>query len=252
MVETIVNNPPGILFLGGSGSRLSPLTDTLNKHLLPVYNKPMVLHSINFLQESGIRKVVVITNPQDVDAYSKLLESNKQCQIELFYVVQDSPRGTAHGLKLAGKFITEDSFFSLWGDNVFEFNLKSSVSKQIEGKCRLHLTRVDNPQDFGVVEINKQGQIMSIIDKPQKPKSKIVCTGFMGFSSEVFEMIEKVQPNKRGEYDIMDAVRMTHDESLLEYAFIKGYWLDAAVSFETLLVASILVKEKGINKPEIC
>lgn len=252
MVEAIVNNPPAVLFLGGSGARLSPLTDVLNKHLLAVYNKPMVLHSIDFLEESGIRKIVVITNPQDADTYSKLLESNKQPQTELFYAVQDSPLGTAHGIKLAKGFITENNFFSLWGDNIFEFNLRSSVDREIESKCRLHLARVRNPQDFGVVEIDKRGRILSIIDKPQKPKSKIVCTGFIGFSSEVFEMVGRIQPNKMGEYDIMDAVRMIHSENLLEYAFIKGYWLDAAVSFDTLLAASILAKEKGINKPEIC
>ena len=252
MVETIVNNPPGILFLGGSGSRLSPLTDTLNKHQLPVYDKPIALHSINFLEQSGIRKIVVIVNPQDVDVYSRLLELNKQPPTELLYVIQNSPLGTAHGIKLARDFITENNFFSLWGDNIFEFNLASSVGREIGGKCRLHLARVRNPQDFGVVEIDKRGRILSIIDKPQKPKSKIVCTGFMGFNSEVFEMIGRIRPNKRGEYDIMDVVRMIHDENLLEYAFIKGYWLDAAVSFDTLLAASILAKEKGINKPEIC
>ena len=248
MVESIVNKPPGVLLLAGLGSRLSPVTDVVNKHLLPIYDKPMALHSLDFLQKSGIRKIVVVANPKDVDLFSRLFELNKQPETSLFYVVQIEPLGTAHAINLARQFITENEFFSLWGDNVFEFNLESSASRKIEGKCRLHLARVKNPQDFGVVEIDGHGEILSIIDKPQNPRSNVVCAGFMGFKSEVFGMIDKVQPNNKGEYDIMNVVRMTQKEKVLEYVFTKGGWVDACVSFDTLLVASILAKERGLNK----
>jgi dTDP-glucose pyrophosphorylase len=99
-----------------------------------------------------------------------------------------------------------------------------------------------------VVEIDTQGNVLSIEDKPQNPKSNVVCTGFMGFKSEVFEMVDKIQPNEKGEYDIMDIIRKVNSQKMLEYSFIKGCWLDAGVSFDTLLAASSLAKMKGLNK----
>lgn len=239
---------PGILLLGGNGHRLRPLTDVVNKHHLPIYDKPLALQSLELLERSGINKIVVVANPRDVDLFARLFEDNKQVETEIFYAVQDIPLGTANAIKLGKNYITENSFFSLWADNVFEFNLESSVGKQLNDLSRLHLTKVTNPQDFGVVEIDPQGKILSIEDKPQNPKSDTVCTGFMGFKSEVFEMIDKIKPNKKGEYDIMDAVRAIHAQNMLDYAFIKGYWMDAGVSFDTLLAASMFVKERGINK----
>lgn len=250
MVESIVNYEvaSGVLLLGGRGSRLRPLTDVVNKNLLPIYNKPLALHSFEFLENSGIQRIVVVTNPRDIDLFAELLEKNKKAKTEVFFVVQEKPLGTADGIKQAEKYLTEDHFFSLWGDNVFEFSLGSSVSRNIEGLARLHLACVSNPQDFGVVEMDKVGRIASIVDKPQLPKSNIVCTGFMGFKSQIFDMIKNTTLNKQGEFDIMDAIRLIHSQGILEYAFIKGDWIDAGVSFDTLLKASILAKESGINK----
>ncbi len=248
MLESIINRPPGVLLLAGLGSRLSPVTDVVNKNLLPVYDKPMALHSLDFLQKSGIRKIIVVANPKDAESFSRLFELNKQPETSLFYVVQDKPLGTAHAIKLVKQFITEDEFFSLWGDNVFEFNLGFSVSTPLSGMCRIHLTRVGNPQDFGVVEIDRRKRILRIADKPKNPRSNIVCTGFMGFKSEVFGLVKNIAPNPKGEYDIMGVVRLTHSQNMLEYAFIRGSWIDAGVSFDTLLKASILAKEKGLNR----
>ena len=250
MVENRVNQEgvPGILLLGGYGARLRPLTDVVNKHLLPIYDKPLALHALELLERSGIHKIVVVTNPHDINLFARLFEANKQTETEIFYAVQDKPLGTANAIKLGEQYITENSLFSLWGDNVFEFNLKSSVRKQLNGLFRLHLAEVTNPQDFGVVEIDQCGKILSIEDKPQYPKSNLVCTGFMGFKSEVFDMVDKVQSNTQGEYDIMDTIRTIHKQNMLEYAFINGSWLDAGVSFDTLLAASVLAKEKGLNK----
>lgn len=242
------SNISGVLLLGGSGSRLHPLTDTVNKHLLPIYNKPLALHSLELLERSGIDKIVVVSNPREIDMFAELFGANKQLETEVYYAVQGLLLGTANAIKLGKKFITEDSFFSLWGDNIFEFNLESSVKKPLDGLSRLHLTRVDDPQNFGVVNVDNNGNIKSIEDKPQNPKSHLVCTGFMSFKSEVFEMINEIQPNSKGEYDIMDTVRAIHTQNTLEYAIVNGYWMDAGVSFDTLLAASILVKEKGINK----
>lgn len=257
MVETVFRRTiqqevrdklPGILLLAGSGSRLSPLTSVVNKHFLPIYDKPMALHALEFLQESGIKKIVVITNPEEVDLIAELFDSYKQANTELLYIVQDKPLGTAHAIKLSEKLVTEKSFFTLWGDNIFEYNLRSSVQQELVGKCRLHLTRISNPQEFGVLEIDEKERIISIEDKPEFPKSNTICTGFMGFNSEVFGMFDKIKPNVKGELDIMDIVRIYQVEKMLEYVFIKGSWLDAGVSFETLFAAAILAKEKGLNK----
>lgn len=257
MVETVRNNItpsldcaeiPGFLLLGGHGSRLYPLTAVINKHLLPVYDKPIALHALEFLQESGIKKIIVITNPEEVDLVAELFDSNKEAKTDLSYVVQDKPLGTAHAIKLGEKIVTENNFFTLWGDNVFEYNLRSSVQQKLIGRCRLHLTRVSNPHEFGVVEIDENERIINIEEKPELPKSNTVCTGFMGFSSEVFGMLGKLKPNIRGELDIMDIVRMAQADNALEYVFIKGGWLDAGVSFETFFAAAVLAKEKGLNK----
>lgn len=250
MVENRPNqeNVPGILLLGGTGSRLRPLTDAMNKQLLPIYDKPLALYSLDFLEKSGIRKIVVVANPKDVDLFAKLFDVNKRSETEISYAVQDAPLGTANAIKLAEKYITEESFFSLWGDSVFEFNLEASVGEKLNGLSRLHLTKVDNPQNFGVVEIDALGKILSIEDKPKKPKSNIICTGFMGFKSEVFGMIDKIESNSKGEFDIMNAIREVHSQNMLEYSFIKGTWLDAGVSFDMLLAASLLAKTKGLNK----
>lgn len=250
MIENAANHesPPGILLLAGRGSRLHPLTDNVNKNLLPIYNKPLALHSFEFLENSGIQKIVVIANPKDIDTFANLLECNKKAKTKVFYNVQEKPLGTADGIKQAEKFLTEDCFFSLWGDNLFEFNLEWSVGRNIDGLARLYLTRVSNPQDFGVIEINDDGKIIGIVDKPQIPKSNIICTGFMGFKSQVFDMVKNISPNKRGELDIMDAVRTIYNQGVLEHTFIRGGWIDAGVSFDTLLNASILAKERGLNK----
>ena len=257
MVEFLRNNHapyfesteiPGILLLGGNGARLYPLTAAINKHLLPVYDKPMSLYAFDFLQESGIRKIIAVTSPKDVDLFAKLFESNKQANTDVLYIVQDKPLGTAHAIKLGEKLVTGNNFFTLWGDNIFEYHLRSSVRQRLQGKCRLHLTQVNNPQEFGVVEIDERGRIVSIEDKPRLPKSNIICTGFMGFSSEAFGLIGKIKPNVKGELDIMDVVRMAQAEKMLEYVFVKGSWIDAGVSFEALLAAAILAKEKGLNK----
>jgi glucose-1-phosphate thymidylyltransferase len=241
-------NTPGILLLAGNGSRLHPLTEVVNKNLLPIYDKPLCLHSLNFLEQSGISKVVVVANPRDVDVIAQLLDAHKKPTTEIFYAVQTKPLGTGDAFKSAKQFITESSFFSLWGDNIFEFALESSVSQPLWGHARLHLAIVDNPQHFGVVELDSQGKIKSIEDKPLTPKSNHICTGFMGFNSVVLDQLNSLQPNQKGEYEVMDLVRTAHRNQLLEHAFIQGSWMDAGVSFDTLVAASLLAKEKGLNK----
>lgn len=248
MKENIVNIPPAILLLAGNGTRLAPLTNVINKNLLPIYDKPLVLQSLDFLEKSGINKIIAVIKPSDADKFSQVIETNKKEATTVYYAIQEKPLGTGHGLLCAERFLTENSFFSLWGDNIFEFNLKDSVYSPINGLCRIHLTRVKNPQDFGVVEINNNREIIKIIDKPKNSKSNLICTGFMGFKSEAIDEIKSLKPNFKSEYDVMDTVRIAQDRDMLEYSLIKGKWLDVGVSFDTLLSAAILAKQKGLNK----
>ncbi len=248
MIEHIVNIPPAILLLAGNGTRLAPLTNATNKNLLPIYDKPLVLQSLDFLEKSGIKKIIAVVKPSEADKFVEVIDTHKKANTEVYYAVQEKPLGTANGLLSAEKYLTENSFFSLWGDNVFEFNLSTSVSNPLNGLCRIHLTRVKNPQDFGVVEINRKGKITKILDKPKNPKSNLICTGFMGFKSEAIDTMKSITPNNKGEYDVMDTIRFAQGRNMLEYALIRGRWLDAGVSFDTLLKAAILAREKGLNK----
>lgn len=239
----------GIVLLGGRGVRLQPLTIAVNKHLLPVYDRPLAQVAIEFLVKSGIKNIIAVINRADKSKYQKLLNDGNQFSCHIDYVIQAVPLGTAHAIKICEeKLKNRETFVTLWGDNIFEFANKQSVLSPLNGYlARIHIVKVDDPENYGVVEI-KAGKILNIEEKLPKPKSKFVCTGFMIFNNEVFKRIEKLQKNKKDEWDIMNVLKAYREEGRLDYKMVKGRWLDAGVSFESLFKTSKFVRDCGVNK----
>lgn len=239
----------GIVLLGGRGVRLYPLTIAVNKHFLPAYNKPLALFAIGFLVKSGIKNVIAVINQEDKSKYQKLLNDGSQFNCHIDYIIQETPLGTAHAVKLCEEKIkSRETFVTLWGDNIFEFTNRESVFSPIDDYlARIHIIKMDDPKNYGVIEI-KTGKILSIEEKPSRPKDKFVCTGFMIFNKEVFKRIGKLPKNKKNEWDIMNVLKEYQEEGKLDYRIIKGRWLDAGVSFESLFKTSEFVRNYGVNK----
>lgn len=247
-LDTIREKAPrtAIILFGGNGTRLRPLTEVSNKHLLPVYDKPLALHALQFLERSGFKNVIAVCSAQDMDPYANFLPRHSSLQIS--FVVQEIPQGTAHAIKLCENQVKSHEITTLWGDNLFEYAISQDKQGELgKNNGKLYLTRVKNPENYGVVMIEK-GKIKQIIDKPKIPPSQIICTGLMQFTDKVFETIEEITPNSKGELDIMDAVRTYHQTKTLDHKFILGRWLDAGVSHESMFQAAQMVRTRGINK----
>jgi glucose-1-phosphate thymidylyltransferase len=241
--------PTGILLLAGLGTRLRPLTDVVNKHLLPIYDKPMALHSLEFFERSGIHNVIAVCNEKNIDDFAKLFRNRPNMHVT--FVVQEKSNGTAAAIKLCEDLCKSHTVATLWGDNLFEYTLKKSVSHKLgRYDARLHLARVTDPEHYAVVDI-KHDTIQRITEKPNNPNSNIVYTGFILFSDNIFNTIESITPNKKGEQDIIGAIKIYQQQNTLDYRIITGQWMDMGVTFESLFRAAQFVRSIGINKSHL-
>lgn len=236
--------PTGELFLGGIGTRLMSITHGINKHLLDIAGKPMALHGLELLERSGITNIIVICRESEYSIYEELFRTKKDLNIS--YVVQDKPLGTAHAFGLCANRCNF-RIITVWGDNIFGQVPHDSVSQELYPyKGRLLLTQVQNPQDYAVVEFQK-GKIREIIEKPKNPNSHIIATGFFVlFSDPIFRAISDIHPNAKGEFDIIDAIRSMSPQ--LDYRFIQGWWKDAGSSISDFQKTTQLAKQFGVNK----
>ncbi|NQT30055.1 MAG: NTP transferase domain-containing protein [Candidatus Saganbacteria bacterium] len=232
----------GIILAGGTGSRLHPLTKVTNKHLLPVGRKPMIFHSIEKMLQIGIEDIMIVTGVEHMGDIVALLGSGKDFKCRFTYKVQDEAGGIAQALGLARNFAGNDQIAVLLGDNIFEDNLKSFVDAFIKQKtgARVLVKEVSDPQRFGVVELS-DGKIVSIEEKPKKPKSKFVVTGIYFYDNCVFDVISKLKPSARGELEISDVNRCYMKKGLLTYDLLSGWWTDAG-TFESLERATLLAE----------
>jgi len=236
----------GIILAGGTGSRLFPLTKVTNKHLLPVGRKPMIYHPIEKLVEIGIEEILIVTGVEHMGDIVTLLGSGKNFKCRFTYKVQDEAGGIAQALSLAENFAGNDLLTVILGDNVFEDNLKPfalAFNKQKKG-AKILVKEVEDPQRFGVVEISRN-KVISIEEKPKKPKSNYVVTGIYFYDPAVFEIIRRLKPSRRGELEISDVNNAYLKKGLLSYEVISGWWTDAG-TFESLERATLMV-EKRIN-----
>ena len=240
----------GVILVGGSGSRLDPLTRVTNKHLLPIYDKPMVYYPIQTLVNAGITDIMLVTGGSNAGDFLRLLGNGSDFGLKrLHYTYQDRPAGIAHALGLAHDFAEGDSLILMLGDNIIEGNLlaaRRNFEAQERG-ARVMLTRVENPSSYGVVEI-EDGRIKNITEKPARPKSNLVQTGIYFYDERVFEIVSKLRPSGRGELEITDVNNYYLQEGNLEYDILEGFWADCGESFEMYLESQNLVAQHGANK----
>lgn len=215
-----------IVLCGGKGSRLQPITYTIPKQLIPIGNKPLIVYTIELLLSSGMNEIGIVVNENNEGIFKKVL---KQYFIEEFqYIVQQNPRGIAHGLLHAEEFIDDEKFLMVLGDNSFEFDLKAYVENFITGKdnCKILLKEVENPEKFGVAYIG-DNRIIDLEEKPKIAYSNLAITGLYAFDKNIFKACREINPSNRGEYEIIDAIRwLLQNKYAVGYEILKDRWKD--------------------------
>lgn len=239
----------GVVLAGGKGSRLYPLTRVTNKHLLPVYDRPMVFYPIQTLVDAGIRDIIIVTGGQNSGDFLRLLSNGKDFDLRrIHYTYQEGEGGIADALRLAEPFVEGEKICVVLGDNIIENNIiasKDAFEKQHQG-AHIILKEVPDPQRFGCPEISN-GTILGIEEKPKTPKSNYAVTGIYFYDASVFDKIGKTKPSWRNELEITDVNNMYLAEGTLTHSTLEGWWTDAG-TFESLLHATNLVAKSGANK----
>jgi glucose-1-phosphate thymidylyltransferase len=232
----------GVILAGGLGKRLEPLTNVTNKHLLPVWNKPMIYYPLQTLIDAGIKDIMIVTGGNNAGDFLKLLGNGKEFGLKhLHYAYQKGERGIADALSYAEDFCKDSKVIVILGDNIVEKSIRPYIERflnQPKG-ARILIKKVKNPQRFGVVQL-KNKKIISIEEKPKKPKSNYVVTGIYMYDSDVFEIIKTLKPSWRNELEITDVNNAYLRKGLLYYDILEGYWTDCG-TFESLLKANNLV-----------
>lgn len=235
----------GVILAGGLGKRLYPLTRISNKHLLPVYNKPMIYYPIQTLVDAGIKDILIVTGGNHAGEFLRLLGNGKDFGLKhINYTYQEGEGGIAEALKLAEHFADNDRIVVVLGDNIIEKGIKEAVEdfkKQPNG-AKILLKEVDDPERFGVAELDGK-KIISIEEKPKKPRSNYAVTGIYMYDSKVFEIAKTLKPSGRGELEITDVNNAYLKRGELTYNILSGWWTDSG-TFDSLLRANILAAKK--------
>ncbi len=241
----------GVILAGGLGTRLKPLTTVTNKHLLPVYDRPMIYYPIQCLVNAGVRDILLVTGGSSAGDFLRLLGNAKAFGLDhLNYTYQEGEGGIADALRLARYFAGGERIVVVLGDNVIEGNIRASVAafrRQPRG-ARILLSEVPDPQRFGV-PVFEGDRIVAIEEKPAAPKSRYAVTGFYMYDPDVFSIIETLEPSARGELEITDVNNAYIRRGTLEWDVLDGWWTDAG-TFDSLLHANTLVKQTGANRTE--
>lgn len=239
----------GVILAGGKGSRLHPLTRVTNKHLLPVYDRPMIFYPMQTLVDAGIREIIVVTGGQNAGDFLRLLSNGHDFGLQrIHYTYQEGEGGIADALRLAEPFVEGEKICVVLGDNIIENNIipaKTTFERQNLG-AHIILKEVTDPERFGCPEMC-DGKILTIEEKPKIPKSNYAVTGIYFYDATVFEKIGKTKPSWRNELEITDVNNMYLKEGTLTHSLLDGWWTDAG-TFESLLRATNLVAQTGANK----
>ena len=242
----------GVVLAGGLGSRLKPLTKVTNKHLLPVYDQPMIYYPIKTLINAGIKDIMIVTGGNAAGDFLKLLGNGKDFGLKhLNYTYQEGEGGIADALGLVEHFADDESICVVLGDNIIESNIRRAKEdyEQQNGGAKILLKKVADPQRFGVPELDG-GRVLQIEEKPEKPKSDYAVVGIYFYDAKVFDIIKTLKPSGRGELEITDVNNHYINRGTMTWNELEGWWTDAG-TFESLLHATNLVAKTGANNLEI-
>jgi glucose-1-phosphate thymidylyltransferase len=238
----------GIILAGGLGTRLHPLTKITNKHLLPVYDRPMIYYPLQTLINAGITDIMIVTGGNNAGDFLRLLGNGKEFGLKhINYTYQEGEGGIAQALSLAEYFADNDSICVILGDNLIEGNIASAVKDFTEQKkgAKILLKEVPDPERFGVAEI-VGGHLVGVEEKPRTPKSNLAVIGIYMYDSRVFDIVKTLKPSGRGELEITDVNNVYIKAQEMTWGMLDGWWTDAG-TFESLLRATILVSQSGAN-----
>jgi glucose-1-phosphate thymidylyltransferase len=239
----------GVILAGGLGTRLSPLTLVTNKHLLPVYNKPVIYYSIEKLVSAGIDRIMIVTSPEHIADFARLLGSGQgftslktRKQIQIVYGIQNKPSGIADGLYIAKEYIGDDNCILHLGDNIIEDDISGHVKKFKSG-ATIFLKKVTDPERFGVASLDKEGKVLDIEEKPKKWKSDLAVIGLYLYDNTVFKKMIGQKESERGEYEITYINNKYVEEGSLRSVILEKEWFDIG-NHDSLLKAGIYMKQK--------
>lgn len=237
----------GVILAGGNGRRLNPITDVTNKHLLPIYDKPMIFFPIQTLVDAGITDILVVTGNEHAGNFLRLLGSGQRFGCHFSYAIQDDANGIAQALGLAEKFVGNDNCAVILGDNIFADDF-SNVVREFDGQkgARIFLKEVPDAERFGVAELDGD-RVVHIDEKPKNPKSSYAVTGFYMYDSEVFDVIRNLAPSPRGEFEITDVSNHYIEKGLMKAHFVPGEWTDAG-TFESLYRANRVARKIELGR----
>ena len=232
----------GLILAGGSGTRLYPLTQSISKQIIPVYDKPMIYYPLSVLMLAGIREILIISTPDDIHLYKKLLGDGNQLGLEIFYEVQPSPDGLAQAFIIGEKFIGDETACLVLGDNIFYghgFGKELLETAKLKDGAVVFGYYVTDPERYGVVDFDETGKVLSIEEKPKQPKSNYAVTGLYFYSNDVVEKAKNLKPSARGELEITDLNRLYLEEDRLKVKLLGrgNAWLDTG-THKSLLQAS--------------
>jgi glucose-1-phosphate thymidylyltransferase len=240
----------GVILAGGLGTRLAPLTKITNKHLLPIYDKPMIYYPIQTLVNAGIEDIMIVTGGNNAGDFLRLLGNGHEFGLKwLRYAYQEGEGGIAEALGLAEHFAEGEKILVMLGDNVIEKNIVDPVRNFAgqEKGAKIMLKEVDNPQDYGVAVVAGD-RVIKVVEKPRVPPSSYAVIGIYLYDSQVFDFIRRLKPSNRGELEITDVNNLYIEAGTMTYDFLDGWWADAGSSLDALWRINQLVAAGGANK----
>jgi len=242
----------GIILAGGAGSRLHPITFSISKQLLPVYDKPMIYYPLSVMMLAGIREILIITTPEDQDSFKRLLSNGQQWGVKLSYAIQNEPKGIAEAFLIGEEFISNDSVCLILGDNIFHgdsIQTKLREAFNISAGARVFATEVEDPERFGVVSLDSNNNPISIVEKPKNPISNLAITGLYFYDNTVVSIAKSLDYSARGELEITDLNKAYLEKGLLEIEILSKdiKWIDTG-TYESLIEAGFFIQ--SVQKDE--
>ncbi|MFH0952902.1 MAG: sugar phosphate nucleotidyltransferase [Verrucomicrobiota bacterium] len=240
----------GIVLAGGLGTRLAPLTKITNKHLLPIYKKPMIYYPIEMLVAAGIRDIMIVTGGRNAGDFLRLIGNGREFGLSrVHYTYQEGEGGIAEALGLAEEFAENDKVVVVLGDNILEWGIRRGVAafkKQKKG-ARIFLKEVDHPREYGIAAVEGR-RIRRIIEKPKRPPTNLAVIGVYMYPPDVFHIVKHLKPSARGELEITDVNNAYIRRGQMEFEIVEGWWMDAGENHEALLQANITIaRAQGVN-----